>query len=1178
MKIRLKFIFLGVSVFTGFCLSQQSDSLSKTYEDVNFKKFYFNILPSDTVVSLGDKFILSGSLKVYSDSVEVSDANYDVDYRFGKIRFRKFFIDDIYSGSEPERTFIIITYKNLPYDIDDFYSGFELKQKTDTLSGDTVKIREIKKDFSEDLFSGSELQKSGSIFRGFTLGNNRDLSLQSGFRLQLNGKLSDDIDITAALTDENTPIQPEGNTQKLQELDKVFIELRSSNFTTTLGDIEVDFKSGDFFNFSRKLQGIKAAANFRNLDFFLSGALSRGRFNTNFFNGVDGVQGPYRLTGADNEINIIVLAGTEKVYLDGVLMTRGESNDYIIDYSNGQITFTSKRLITNASRITVDFEYSDKKYSRTFIAGYTKSILPGESIKLNISYLRERDDPSKPIDFTISDSDRAVISKAGDDKFKASKSGVTFAGRDSTGKPLGLYVKKDTLINSQNYTLYLYSPDSDSALYQVSFSYVGQGRGDYRSLSSFVYQFAGIGNGDYLPIVFFPLPVSYQSVDLNTEINVSKNLLLFIEGSLSDLDKNLLSGNDDTNNKGGAVSSSIIFSTGRLKIGKINLGESSLYVKGKYLNKLFSSAERLNKVEYDRIWDIQDSLQLTEVTNEAGFSIKPLDLLSLNASGGRIKRGSSFNSLRGSAECSFKGDYNGLPDLKYKADYISSRDLSLDYKAIWIRQKASAEFRYGSAKNKKNYAIVFDFSSEDKQSNSVSTDTSLPGSFRFRQFSPGVYVFDLFNFDLSYKLTYRTDDMNHFGIVMRQSRSFIHTAGIKYGHNFISSSVDLTIFERKYSEVFKTLGYGDLKTVLVSSQSGVWFFDRGLSSNFFYKVTSERTAKLETVFIKVPTGQGNYRYIGDLNGNGVQDENEFVLVNFDGDYIRIVRPTDQLFPTTDLQASVSLNILPSRIFRLKGKTFNELLKNITSDTYVAISEKNKDPKQSNVYLLRFSTFQNDSNTLNGVSNIQQDIGLFETNRFFGIRLRYIQRKGMIQYFSGNERFLTIDRTARLRLSFTDDLSLITDYTSSLSRNSAVSVAFRNWDINTKQLGSEMIYKPLISLETSFKLELKRAIDNNPSKATKADINSQIIRITYLLGSAGSLRAELSRNEVVLSGSPAFIPFELTKGLEPGRSFFWNLSLDYRITNFIQAILNYTGRAENKSRVIHTGSAEIRAYF
>src|SRR4030095_2496795 len=173
----------------------------------------------------------------------------------------------------------------------------------------------------------------------------------------MNGKLSKDIDIVAALTDESTPVQPEGNTQKLQEVDNVFVELRTSNVTTTLGDIDVHFAGSEFFNFSKKLQGAKGLAEYGKTSLFISGALSRGKFNSNSFTGIDGVQGPYRLIGAENEVNIVVIAGSERVYLDGVLMIRGETNDYTIDYSSGQVTFSNTRLITNASRIVVDFEY-----------------------------------------------------------------------------------------------------------------------------------------------------------------------------------------------------------------------------------------------------------------------------------------------------------------------------------------------------------------------------------------------------------------------------------------------------------------------------------------------------------------------------------------------------------------------------------------------------------------------------------------------------------------------------------------------------------------------------------------------------------------------------------------------------------------------------------------------------
>lgn len=1178
MKLNLKIAVISILVFAGRSVSQP-----KTFNDVNYKKFITTVSGADSVISLPDKFLIFGTVTVYSDSTETSLANFNIDYRYGKIKLNKFFVDDIINSGEPERLQLIITYKYFPFDIPDTYSKFEVLNKLDTARGDTVKIAEIKADFIEDIFTGSDLQKSGSIFRGFTIGNNRDLTLQSGFRLQLNGKLSSDIDITAALTDENTPIQPEGNTQKLQEIDKVFVELRSSNVTTTLGDIEVNFSGSDFFNFNKKLQGAKGFANFGKTDFFISGAISRGRFNSNSLNGIDGVQGPYRLVGSDNEVNIVVIAGSEKVYLDGILMTRGESSDYTIDYSNGQIKFTNRRLITNASRIVVDFEYSDKKYSRSFIAGQTKTAFFNDRLKLSISYIRERDDPNKPIDFILSDSDKTVISQAGDNRLKASKSGVSFAGRDSTGKPLGIYVQvRDTLINFQLDTIYRYAPGDTNALFQVTFSFVGSGKGDYNSLSSSAYVFSGNGQGGYLPIIFFPLPAAYQSADIGFELKLSKSLLFTAEGTASDFDRNLLSDVDDTENRGGAFTSSLVFNPKELKLGGLNLGNVGMFFRQKLINKLYNAVDRLNKVEYNRVWDIQDSLQLTEVTSELGITIKPKNYLSIGTNGGRIKRGDKFSSTRGAVDFRFAGDSLSLPSANYYVDYISSNDENIDYGGKWLRQNGKLDYRLSPFKSTKmgKYNVIFEFNGEDKQTRSLIFDTTNTGSFRFYEFKPKLVISDLLNLDLSYQFNYRYDDIYNSGSISRQSNSYTSTFGARLKNlDFLSASGDVVVYDRKYTPVFREKGLADSRTILVTSQSNIWFLNRGFNTNLFYKVSSERTSRQEVVFIKVPIGQGNYKYLGDLNSNGLQDENEFVLTNFDGDYIKIIRPTDQLFPTTDLQSSAAINIVPSRFVNFKGESiFKEILNNVTFDSYVSVAEKSKDPVQKNIYLLKFSTFQNDVNTITGATTVQQDVGIFENYNYFGVRLRFVQRRAFNQYFSGNERVLDVERTARLRLSFTQDLALITDYVTEIDRNLAPNLEIRNWNINTEGVTSEIIYKPSVSIEAGFKVQLKRASDFFPVQPTKADINVQTFRFIYSFSGKGTLRSEVSRNEALVNTNPAFVPFDLTKGLVIGKSYFWSLNLEYRISNFIQATMNYFGRAEDKSKVIHTGTAEVRAYF
>ncbi|MEZ4801245.1 MAG: hypothetical protein R2797_00625 [Gelidibacter sp.] len=1136
MKIAISLLLFLMS----FCAIAQETSSNYRTKKVAVR----DSILVDTVSINSSKFILKTKNDVVIDS-----SFYTIDFSKAILTFKK----------PVDTDSITIEYLRYPDFITRKYFQLDDKIIVDNTDNMQRLYRLSQSTLTRNFTPFDGLTTSGSISRGVTIGNNQNSVLNSELDLQISGKLSDKVSLRASIQDANIPLQESGYSQRLDEFDQVFIELFSDNWNIRAGDIDLVNDNTYFGRFSKRVQGLLVNVNFNKeeskTNLFAAGALVRGQFTTSQFQGQEGNQGPYKLRGPNNELYVLVVSGSETVYVNGLPIKRGESEDYIIDYNAGEIIFNSTFPITSEMRITVDYQFSERNFSRFTVFGGGN--YETEKLKLGVSVYSEIDSKNQPLQQNLSSEQVQILSDAGDDQsLMVAPSGVPEAYSENR-----ILYKKELIDGVE---AYVFSTDPEDELYSVKFRLVGNNQGDYVLMNSnainniyeYVSPIAGVPQGNYAAIVQLIAPTKLQLAVVNGTYKPTERTDIYFEAAGSKNDLNLFSNLDDADNDGFA---------GKLRVKQNIIKTDSLWnlsaiLDADVIQKNFKTIQRLYYSEFNRDWNLEMPLGNQNLLTAGLELIHPKKGIA-SYKFEHLNYSENFNGNRHSALASLRFNkwnlftnssiLNSTSDISTSTFIRSFNRITYSFDKQWLGTKLATE----------------DNEQREKASDS---QTSLSQRFKSAEIFYGIGDSTKVFTEVGYK--YRVNDSLRFNEMRNVSNSNTYYLKSKIIQN---TKTDLGIYVNYRNLRSVDDEIDDEKSLNSRLTYNQQLFDQIVQWNTIFETNSGSLPQQDFTYVQVDPGQGAYTWI-DYNGNGIQELNEFEIAQFqdEGEYIRVLLPNQIFIKTHQNRLSQTLTINPQQwsVEESKPKQFWSHFYNQTS---YLVDRKIK--KVGNGFDL--NPFADGDDNQLALNKSVRNVLFFNRGK---------------QRYTTSYTFLTNTSRTLLSIGFQESklkshqlnfnhkfaTSWLINLKSSLEKNESLSENFasRNYIIDEVRLQPKLSY--LFSENARFDVFYQYTNkDNTVGDMETLLQNNYGISFTYNNAQKIALNGEINFFDNTFEGNANTpVSYQMLEGLQPGKNFTWSLLAQKKLTTFLDLNLNYFGRKTETSKTIHTGTVQLKAYF
>lgn len=998
------------------------------------------------------------------------------------------------------------------------------------------------------LFKG--LETNGNIVRGIRFGNNQDAVLDANLELRIQGNLSEKVKIRANIIDSNIPAQNNGYAQRLDEYDKIFMEIFTKKWQVIAGDLPFKNERLKYLHFQKKVQGLSVQStlgdSIKNTNFYVSGAVVRGKYTSVNFKGKNGNQGPYNIINQENTYWLIV-ANSERVYVNGLQIERGKNKDYTIDYNTAEIYFNPTFPINSNMRIVVEFQISDQNYTR--FASFNEIHRFTKKSKIQLSIYNEKDLKNSGINQNLTQEQKEILANAGDNDTQMVIPSAVLEEYDSNK----IQYKKETTNNTE---IFVFSNNPNDQLYHVNFTYVGKNNGNY-----IIDQVLAIGKvfkytppigtekqGDYEPIIRLSAPNNLQLVNFKTEFSPNKKTKIASELAYSFFDKNTFSNKQDNDNNGFA---------GNILLHKTLVDKKwqvNTQVYDEFISENFKTVERIQNIEFNRNWNLTNSQKQNQNLLNLNFSAKKDSISSLNY---------TFKNLN--IKDFFKGNkhefqWNNLSKrLKIKTQTSLLNTTSTTEKTVYITSNNSLKYQL------KNKWLGSDFLFEDNQRKDKTTNTLTSLSFKNQVFKTYIGFGN------------RKKTFTEIGYQFRKNDSIENTSFTTF-EKANSLFLDAKFIQNKKTDLAFYANYQIAKSRTVNKNKFLntqikyrqQAFKNSVNFSLNYQTGSGNLPQQDYQFIEVEAGHGYYQWI-DYNNDNIKDLDEFEVAVFQDQatYLKIALPTTHYLSinTNKFNGSLAIN--------LASLTKNKLLSHFSSQTAIS-TDVNREKDVSFIHLNPFDI--NDERVLSLTSNFKNSLFFNRGKQHFSTDYSYLESKNKALYITGFQENDVQQHLVKLVHLLKKQWLFDLEFIHSKNKSNFDTFLERNYRINKNQFTSKVNFLKSKFFKMGANYQIKK-MKNTLGNQEQLTANSYGVIAQYNNGEKASFRANFNWIDNHFTGnSLSAVGYQMLEGLQNGKNYTWQILMQKSIHHFLQLNLTYQGRKSLTSKTIHIGSVQLRAIF